>query len=191
MQTHDGDTWKIILITAAVAAAGVWLYVRSLRRIRALTNLPRSLLRSAAQGYVELHGTAHLLPGEPIVAPLTQQPCVWFDFKVEKRTRDSDGDTRWSTVESGISDDHFELRDETGHAVVNPKGAEVQTHHRDQWRGSSRHPDRGPGASRSLFASGDYRYTEQRIHEDDQFLSGATLVRARCKHRADQRLPNC
>lgn len=163
----DDDIWKAIIIAGALALVGLWLYLKALHRSRMIASIPRSLLRSAAQGYVELHGEARLLPGEPILAPLSRKTCVWYSFSVEKKSRDSKGNTRWSTVDSGRSDDHFELRDDTGHCLVDPQGAEVLTDRKDRWYGETAMPTHGPDAKRSWFASDAYRYNEQRIEEQD------------------------
>lgn len=43
-----------------------------------MQDMPTALLRSAAQGYNEFKGKANLLPGEPIIAPLTKLSCIWY-----------------------------------------------------------------------------------------------------------------
>mgnify|MGYP006966890906 CR=1 FL=1 len=63
-----------------------YLCFRYLYRYGVIEDTPTSKIRSAAQGYTELEGTANLLPGEPVYAALTQQLCPWFDYKIEKRT---------------------------------------------------------------------------------------------------------
>ncbi|HEY1992361.1 MAG TPA: hypothetical protein VGH71_07845, partial [Gammaproteobacteria bacterium] len=57
------------------------------RRLRIIAETPKSLIRSAAQGYVELQGIARLMPGPPIVAPLTGKRCVWWSYRIERRSR--------------------------------------------------------------------------------------------------------
>lgn len=161
----DPDIWKAIFIAGAIAVAGFWLFASALRRSRSIGAIPRSLLRSAAQGYVELHGTTMQLPDLPVTAPLSGRSCVWFSFSVERRSRDSKGNVRWNTIDSGRSEDRFELRDETGHCVVDPRGAEVVTGTRDRWFGNAPTPPHGPEAQPRGWRSGEYRYTEQRLAE--------------------------
>jgi hypothetical protein len=154
--------WKFIFFCGAASLFGLWRYFVGLRRSRLVENVPRSLLRSAAQGYIELSGTAHQLANAPVTGPLTGKSCVWYKFAVAKRHEDSKGNTSWSTIDSGTSRDFFQLRDETGQCLVNPDGAEVITKSRDEWRGGTRMPTSPPGGARQ-WSSGDYRYTETRL----------------------------
>jgi hypothetical protein len=164
----DPEIWWLIGFCGLFSGMGFVQFKKGLHRYRLIENTPRSLLRSAAQGYVELHGTARLLPGEPIVARLSGERCVWFSFAVAERRRASNGKTKWVTVERGTSTDLFELHDDTGDCVVDPEGADIIAVHKDQWYGESRWPDSGPPARRGWFRSGRYRYTEQRLHEGEE-----------------------
>lgn len=138
-----------------------------LHRTRLMENMPTSRLRSAAQGYVELEGMARVMPGDPIIAPLTRTHCCWWRFKVEEE-RGTGKNRRWVTVNSGASDDSFELDDRTGKCVVNPDGATVIPSRRRVWYGSSRTPDitpeLGSGWLRRAFSK--YRYTEELLDKD-------------------------
>lgn len=164
----DPEIWWLIGFCALFSGFGFLQYKRSLHRYRLIENMPRSLLRSAAQGYVELHGTARPLPGEPILAPLSGKPCVWFSFAVAERRRDGNGKTKWVTVERGTSTDHFQLHDDTGDCIVDPEGADIIAVHKDQWYGDTRRPQAGPPPKRRWYGSGRYRYTESRLHEGEE-----------------------
>ena len=163
----DARIWWLIGICAVTGFSGFAMYRAGLHRSRLLENIPRSLLRSAAQGYVELHGTGRQLPGEPILAPLTRLPCVWYRFSIKQRRRDSKGNSRWVTVESGRSDNHFELVDETGICIIDPDGADVEAAASDTWSGNTRWPDPTVSPSRRNRFLGQYRYHEQRLHDGD------------------------
>jgi E3 Ubiquitin ligase len=162
---HDFFWWCLGSgVVTAAAFIGCFVF---LQRTRLMENMPTSRLRSAAQGYVELEGIARLMQGPPIIAPLTKTRCCWWRFKIEEE-RGSGKNRRWVTVESGTSDDCFELDDATGKCIVNPDGATViPTQHR-RWYGSSRSPDVAPaigsGWLRSMFSK--YRYTEELINQD-------------------------
>lgn len=123
---HAPDSFVFIVAAATIVAliAGF----SGLRRSRHIEDVPTARVRSAAQGYVELVGTAHMLAGEPIVAPLSHTICCWYSYKVERR-----GGRDWSLVDSGSSDGIFLLRDETGDCVIDPEGAEVTSRHRRSW----------------------------------------------------------
>jgi hypothetical protein len=138
---------------------GLWRYYR---RLTALKDTPRSLIRSAAQGYVELQGTARLMPGPPIVAPLSGKRCVWWSYRIESRSR-SGGN--WRSLDGRRSDtstDIFLIQDETGQCVVDPDKSDVTPSARDSWSGNSPMPEGGPGTG-SFF--GRYTYIEDRIEE--------------------------
>lgn len=157
---------------AVPAAIGLACFIATfvfVRRGRLIEDMPTSRVRSAAQGYVELEGTARLMDGLPVICPLTASRCVWWRYTVEERqtTIGANGrrQTRWVTVDSGRSDDCFLLEDGTGACIVDPEGAEVIPSLRRRWYGNSRRPGTGPVAGsgwlRGLFAS--HRYTEELI----------------------------
>ncbi|BAZ93297.1 uncharacterized protein FOKN1_0895 [Thiohalobacter thiocyanaticus] len=156
----------IVGIVVLVAFQAIW---RNWSRARLIEDTPTARIRSAPQGYVELEGEARLLPGPPIVAPLTGRRCVWYRYRIEheEHTYDSKGHSRshWRTVDSGTSEGLFELDDTTGRCVIDPDGAEVHPDDKDVWRGHSRWPSAGPPRRRGglRFTAGDYRYTEERL----------------------------
>ena len=117
------------LLTLGVAViAGGTAALRWLRIARLIEDTPQSRIRSAAQGYVELSGNGLPLPGTRNLAPLTQRPCVWWRYRVSRRTERGSGKNRreaWETVASGTSSIAFLLDDDTGQCVVQPDGAEV------------------------------------------------------------------
>ena len=92
-----GHFWALTL--AAWAAALVCLFAgwRQFRRLQVVEDTPKSLVRSAAQGYVELAGTSRLMPGEPILAPLTRMRCVWWSYRIEEYVG-SGKSAHWQTV---------------------------------------------------------------------------------------------
>lgn len=121
----------VLYLAAALAAAALLAGLSGLRRSRHLEDVPTARVRSAPQGYVELAGTALRLDGEPIIAPLSQTPCCWYSYRVERRRGKG-----WSLVQAGRSDGIFLLRDDTGDCVIDPEGAEVTSRHRRSWSGS-------------------------------------------------------
>ena len=178
---HAPDGFLVfVLVLTAVA---VYLGFSGLRRSRQIEDVPTAKVRSAPQGYVELIGTAQMLGGEPIIAPLSHTRCCWYRYKIERRSGKN-----WRMVESGSSDGIFGLRDETGDCVIDPEGAEVTSRHEKSWsdNGGSRvsHPvhmrlpSLGKTADAVLDISGKvldgigagigpYRYTEAVILEGD------------------------
>ena len=158
--------------SAIPAVLGAAAFVTSfvfLHRKRLIENMPTSLLRSAAQGYIEVEGIARLMEGPPIICPLTSTRCAWWHYTVEEKQTSTDSrgrsTTRWVTVDSGRSDDSFLLDDGTGTCVVDPVGASVIPTATRRWYGSGRRPDVGPEAGRGFLraAFSRYRYTEELI----------------------------
>ena len=177
-QAPDG----LLVVIAVVASAAFVAGLTGLRRARKIEDVPTARVRSAAQGYVELTGTAHALDGEPIVAPLSRTACCWYRFRIERR-----GDKGWRPLETGSSTGIFVLRDATGDCIVDPEGAEVTTEHSRTWYDNGdgwgahgvhmRLPSLGRTTDRIIDVSGkllsgfggggDYRYTEAVILDGD------------------------
>src|SRR5690606_9806630 len=75
-----------LVLLAAASAAALFFMVRNLRTARTIEDTPTSKIRSAAQGYVELSGTASST-GETIAAPLSGTPCLWYRYTIERYER--------------------------------------------------------------------------------------------------------
>ncbi|RMG52098.1 MAG: hypothetical protein D6717_12290, partial [Gammaproteobacteria bacterium] len=120
------------------AVTGLVLLWTGWRRLRLVEDVPTSKIRSAAQGVVELQGTARALPGPELVAPGTQIPCLWYRYRLEERVHHGQHDS-WRTVESRTSGDLFLIEDETGRCIIDPDDAEVIPSATDSgWRGTDR-----------------------------------------------------
>jgi hypothetical protein len=167
----DDDLWFWLLTLGVAIVAGGAGALRSFKRARLVEDTPTSRIRSAAQGYVEIAGNARLLPGSQNLAPLTQRPCVWWRYKVSKRTETGSGKARrsqWQTVASGTSSMPFVLDDGTGECIVQPDGAEVIPTESTTWYGNTPWPAAPAGKSfRLLTGSRDYRYVEDRVYEHE------------------------
>lgn len=157
-------------VPSALAAAAFIATFAFVRRSRLMEDMPASPLRSVAQGYVEVEGTARVMPGPPIVCPLSATRSVWWRYRVEERKAEAgEGRKGWVTLDKGASDDCFLLDDGTGACVVDPAGADVVPTLTRRWYGNTPRPDvgyeHGRGAWRSLWCA--YRYTEELILPGD------------------------
>lgn len=146
----------------AAAAGSAWFCFRNWSIARLIEDTPTSRLRSAAQGYVEFSGRALAAGDKPTPAPLTHLPCVWWKFRIEKKTGVG-GRRQWSTVNSGSSEAPFRLDDGSGECLVQPQGADIRPASRDVWYGSVDWPAPPGAAPRFLSLGSEYRYTEYRI----------------------------
>lgn len=175
------EFWTVVAVVALAAAACCRFGFKALHRSRLFADLPTSKLRSAAQGYVELEGHVRMMPGEPVYAPLSGLPCVWYRYSVEQTGKDIDGNRGgWDRVEWGVSEAIFHLADGTGICVVDPDGAEVTPSVTLRWRGDSPRPLHAPkqtGFWARLFSFGAYRYTECRLHDYDAVYAVGQFVR--------------
>ncbi len=169
-------------VVGLAAAVCCYCGFDALHRSRLIADMPTSKLRSAAQGYVELDGHVKMMPGEPVFAPLSGLPCVWYSYSVEQTGRDVYHDAQsGGMLERGISEAIFHLADETGVCIVDPDGAEVTPSVRLCWRGDSPRPLYVPkqtGFWARLFSFGAYRYTECRLHDYDPVYAVGQFVRA-------------
>ncbi|MEO1889952.1 MAG: GIDE domain-containing protein [Cycloclasticus sp.] len=171
-QLRNDEFWLYFAGACIASTVSLYFYFRFLWRYRIMQDTPTALIRSASQGYNEFEGVAKLLPGEPIIAPLTKLSCVWYQYKVEEKQSHyvrGRSRTSWHLYESGVSDGVFALHGQTGKAIVDPDDAEVVYSVSDTWYGSTPYPSAGPkGFSSRAFAIGRrYRYSEKRIHEGD------------------------
>jgi len=181
LQIIAADSTGIIFVSVflfAVSAASLYAIFRFFHRSRVIDDTPTSKIRSAHQGFVELEGTGRLMKGMPIVSPLSNKQCLWYDYKIEHRTRELDigprnsnalSKSNWEIVSSGISDNLFLLADETGICVIDPDGATITPSFSKTWYGSGEHrmieaaSVSGILAVAGVSGKNNYRYTEKRI----------------------------
>ena len=166
LQTMDPIPFGFICGFVLLGCIAAWIHwFKKTKRARLIEDVPTSTIRSAAQGHVELIGNAEYLPDGKIVSPLSGRSCVWYQYKVEKRERDSSGKREsWKTIEKITSEHLFVLQDDTGHCVIDPDYAEVTTYEKQTWHGNSRVPGFAPTKSGLLDSlNADYRYTESWI----------------------------
>jgi hypothetical protein len=182
------DFWFWLLALAIAVIAGGVAAMRWLRVARLIEDTPTSRIRSAAQGYVELSGQGLPLPGTRNLAPLTQRPCLWWRYRIEKKTETGSGKTRrqaWQKVASGTSSVPFLLDDETGQCIVKPEGAEIVAGESLTWYGDTPWPAAVPGRT-SLFTAGrDYRYFEERIYEHERVYALGEFISTRSSAEQD------
>lgn len=156
------------LALAVLLAAGtlyaVYRFFVSLRRDRFAADTPLAHIRSAAQGYVRFEGTAGPPPEGPISAPLSGQPCVWWDYKIEYHTPIGNNRKEWRIIDRATSVAPFSLRDAGGECQVGPVGADVTPTMNETWYGTLPRPACLPDlATRGWSADREYRYTERLI----------------------------
>jgi hypothetical protein len=159
-----------LLLAAACGAGILWSLYRflvGLRNAHLVADTPLVRLRSAAQGYVKAYGRARVATPDPPRAPLTNRPCVWWSYEIERRQRNRSG-ASWSQVETESSITPFVLDDGDGECLVGPVCATIVPTSKRTWYGDTPWPEGSPELFQTWFANGNYRYTERRIDIDSQ-----------------------
>ncbi|MBX3616801.1 GIDE domain-containing protein [Nitrosomonas sp.] len=156
-----------VLLTAALLS--MYYFARNWKRFRLIEDTPTAKLRSAHQGYIELVGKGLSINDQPIFAPLSNHPCLWYQSQIEEQeTYIEKGrtQTRWNVVYKTISDQRFKLTDGVATCLVDPKDAEVTGHEKLIWYGNTEWPARTQVfESQSIIhaMANQYRYTESLI----------------------------
>ena len=151
-QTESIAGWMTCISLIAIVSLIAW--VSTLRRRRAILDTPTSRIASAAQGYVELHGTGKPLDSPPLLSHLTTLPCLWYRYLVEEKTAND----KWRTISSGESEVSFLLEDGSGRCVVDVESAEILTRHKETWtKNRQRHTEWKFLIDDPIYALGDFR----------------------------------
>ena len=176
MVTHGVQNPALIAAAAGVGALlFLFGFLRRMRRDRLLADTPLMHIRSAAQGYVKVQGSARPAGATPAAAPLSGRQCVWWDFRVAEQYRDSRGRTEWRTVESATSVELFVLADDDAQCLVGPVRAEVTPSRSNTWYGSESRPLSGPPAVNTALLMGSFRYTESLLDVDAELCVAGEL----------------
>lgn len=180
--------WLVLGGCSVVALGALFYFVRNQRRLRSMTDTPTARIRSAAQGFTELEGCGHMLDGEPVIAPLTGQRCLWWEFSIEEKQQRYSNKRRvtdWVTVQRDRSTAIFALNDGTDQCIVDPEGAQVISTDNQTWYGDSAWPRSGPkGGSWGLFAS--YRYHQRLLAINTSLYAQGLFRTQRGAGRFDQ-----
>lgn len=140
----DEWSWALPAGLLLIALVSLVAWLSAMQRSRLFTDTPLSSISTAAQGQVRLQGRGKPLGGEPLRAPLSGLPCLWFRRHTERQE-----DNRWVTDHREESTASFMLDDGTGTCVLDPEGADMQVARKSSWQ------------------EGDYRHTLWTILERD------------------------
>jgi len=177
---------------AALAAclAGPVMFMRgfaTLRMRQLMLNTPTARIRSMAMGLVEVNGTVGARSS--VSAPFSGRPCAYWEIDIATRGRNT-----WTTVHKNCSGNPFFLRDETGVALVYPRGAEtkVQFGISEECMGVtlpacySQYLDEQNLAMRHVWRMGEMRFRERILEEGQNvFVLGTAMPRPRALSISD------
>lgn len=114
--------FSIILFVIGIplfAIGFIWL-----KQKRLIENIPTSKIRSIAMGLVEIYGEIVPWQDTTLKSPMTNRDCVYYKYSIEEYHR-SGKHSHWVTIKKDMGSIHFNLKDETGMVLVNPKGAKI------------------------------------------------------------------
>jgi|GEM_PF-1024146 len=172
----ESALWHILglAVCGAVCTTSLSLLKENLKKIQYVRDTPTSSIHSAKQAkkaYVELKGRLEAIEQQPLLlSPLSQTPCLWFDYTIERHSTDKNSNShtsgydRWTTIDSAHSNEWFCLVDDSGQCHINPQGADITaTHQTKIWHGNQPHPQHTDQHNRlqKMFSSNKYRYTER------------------------------
>lgn len=151
---------------ALIAGVSFLAWTSNFRRGRLIADTPTSKIGSAAQGYVELYGSAR--SNQKLVqAKGGSIPCIWFRCTSYRTV-----DNRSVQTDAYTSEALFEVDDGSGKCLVDPDHAEVITTHTRTWHeGGYRHVEEQLFASDAIYVLGEFHTVggahAQLSHQED------------------------
>jgi hypothetical protein len=127
----------------------------TLQEMRQFERVPEGRIAAVVKGEVHLKGQVYALDDERVVAPHSNSPCLYFDYRLEKEETDSDGNTSWKTIKTeGGMVPRFRLTDATGDIAVRPHGARFNVEEYQWTVGELRHTEYRMGEGDNIFLFG-------------------------------------
>lgn len=145
-----GNQPATVFFVSLIGIISFFAWASNFKRTRLIADTPTSRIGSAAQGYIELHGSALLDPENLIRSPISGRSCIWYRFQTFVRQHDN----KWAKVNEGISDSVFEISDGTGRCFIDPDHAEVI------------------GAERHVTRQGEYKNIEELLYAPSVYALG-------------------
>ncbi|GAA0842562.1 hypothetical protein GCM10009113_10940 [Marinobacter szutsaonensis] len=115
---------RIVMALLAIAAlAGTYHLMQTglgqLAEARQMQRLPETPIGALAQGPYVIAGEVGVATGT-VTTPYSNTEAVYYRFKLEEEYRDSDGDRRVRTLDSGARGGSFRVQDKSGDVLVDP-----------------------------------------------------------------------
>ncbi|MGD0591553.1 MAG: GIDE domain-containing protein [Bacteroidota bacterium] len=141
-------------------------------------NVPRSKIRSAAIGLVEIQGK--VISEQVLTTPYSKSQCVYYRSELQEyrqhSTSGSGIEYRWETISTDTNRIPFWVKDETGQIPIYPTGAEFEIPQKQS--GFLERDDED--ANDQLFTTrvGDKRYNEYLLSTNENvFVLGTLAIR--------------
>lgn len=107
-----------------VGLYGFYYAFNRLKLKRNIEDIPTSKIHSLAIGQAEVKGAVKCR--KELLSPFRGQECIYYKWKIEFSYRTAKGGKHWGTLKSGSAMEPFYIEDETGRAIVYPKGSEMK-----------------------------------------------------------------
>ena len=131
-----------------------------IRDMRQMERVPQVSVHHVIPGEVSMQGIASK-GKQTLVSRYTNTPCLYHRYLKQHEEKDSDGDSRWVTVEEGAESTDFFLVENTGKILVELNWGGVSPDLETDYRSEK----------------GRYRYTEWRIEEGEGVFAFAMAVK--------------
>jgi hypothetical protein len=150
---QSNDTRILLAAGASAATISLLAWINAYQRGKAIADTPTSSIAAAAQGYVELQGTASNKPEYYLVGK-SGLTCVWFRCISYQK----DNDDNWQEFERQVSDSIFEISDASGErCLVDPDHAEIVTTNKRSWyQDSYKYVEEQLIPGQNLYVLGDF-----------------------------------
>jgi hypothetical protein len=146
---------QAIVFVFVVSALGALAFAAGTSGIVAMREMrltSRSPIASAQPGYVSVEGTLHLMPNaDGVIGPQTKERGVWYELETNSGSKDA---RTWRERSAQL----FVIRDESGEAVIDPRGMSVRTRHSTTKLGTSTIASSGKRVSERMLREGDTAY---------------------------------
>ncbi|MFA5031516.1 MAG: GIDE domain-containing protein [bacterium] len=166
---------------------GIWLFCYGfslLKRKRLIQNIPTSKIKSLAIGLVEIQGRCFPITDRPLLAPYSQNECVFYSFIVQEYKRGSNNDCSWQIISQGSSGMPFYVDDDTGRVMVDPTKADIRL--------DPRYISYSPSEKKIMpviLTSGTMKYTESFIIPGESaFVLGTAKEIKNCSENYTQKV---
>ena len=178
--------WFLIPVLGILVLEGIFIYKAAANRKRAklLAGTPVAKVAELGGGLAKVEGRVMAF-GQPMPAPLSGKPCVYFQFQVdEKKTRHAGphggGGSHWKTVINDVQSIPCVLDDGTGVAGLDLRGAEMLLSQGGEVRSGFFNDapaelerllrERYGRSSKGLLFNKGMRYTETLLEQGDHVL---------------------
>mgnify|MGYP000672288169 CR=1 FL=1 len=113
----------VIALLAIASLAGTYHLMQTgldqLAEARQMQRLPETPIGALAKGPYAVAGEVGVATGT-VTTPYSGTEAVYYRYKLEEEYRDSDGDRRVRTLDSGARGGSFRLRDMSGEVLIEP-----------------------------------------------------------------------